>query len=190
MRRLTLKKESSKKEKAWKISLGVSLILLMAAGPIGYAFFSGDNSSFGNSEIDYKGYVFYLDENGRWNSEIDGYTFTTTYNPFDTENISIDFELSLNEFYNKPLYFVNAEGYSELIGNIERFAERYQEVCLEELECEKELVVKNCSSNVVVFKESEESSVRREGNCIFIESPVEERTKLNNRIIFKLLGIQ
>ncbi|MEA3329204.1 MAG: hypothetical protein U9Q06_00485, partial [Nanoarchaeota archaeon] len=146
-------------------------------------------------KVESNGIEFVEDGNGYWNFEIQGHNFKTVYNGLETENIEADFEFSLNQLNNLPLYYIggNREEISELIQNIGEFLIRNPaEVCLEGTGCGEGELVRNCSSNILVFRVSEEEEIKlyKEENCVFINAPEGEEIKSVDKIIFKLLGIQ
>jgi len=191
MRQIKTQKEIEKKQNRNKAIIAFVFIGLMVLSTAGFALFSG--TGIGNENIrDYNGVEFSLNENGYWEFQIQGQNFQTSYTPEETEQISADF-VSISEINGKPLYFFNsdASSLSEIVYNLGRYASRYQEVCLGGMPCNNpENVVKTCDDNVIVFRESNESSVIREDNCIFLNSSPGNEVLVSNRLIFKALGVQ
>ena len=141
----------------------------------------------------YNGFESVKDESGFWKTETDNGIIATTYTPSETENILINFDISLLSIYQKPIYYVpeTNEDVSEIFRNLDIFALRFQEACLEGRNCENEnVVVKTCSDNVFVFSESENIKIYKQENCIFIEAPLNEQIRASDRLIFKIFGIQ
>ncbi len=195
MRKIKSKEDIEKRQniKAWVV--GGVLIALMVLSPLGFSLFNRGGGGNNPDKIEYQGFEFVRNQNGYWKVEIDGETFTTRYNPLETENISMDFIFSRSYFYNKPLYYVygNENAMNEFLYNLGRFSERAQEVCLENKKCRGEFVIKNCSSNVIVFNEnnvSESIKIYKEQNCVFINAEDKEQSRAVDRIIFKVLEIQ
>ncbi|PIN94216.1 hypothetical protein COU56_02895 [Candidatus Pacearchaeota archaeon CG10_big_fil_rev_8_21_14_0_10_31_9] len=191
MRQIKTQKEIEKKQNRNKVIIAFVFIGLMVLSTAGFALFSGTGISNKNVK-NYNGMEFSLNENGYWEFQIQGQNFQTSYTPEETEQISADF-ISINEINGKPLYFFNpdASSLSEIVYNLGRYASRYQEVCLDSMPCNNpENVVKTCDDSVIVFRESNESSVIREGNCIFLNSSPGNEVLVSNRLIFKALGVQ
>ena len=51
-------------------------------------------------------------------------------------------------------------------------------------------IVKTCDDNVIIFSESDENSVKRDNNCIFLNFSPGNEVLVGNRLIFKSLGVQ
>ncbi|MFA5019528.1 MAG: hypothetical protein WC533_00335 [Candidatus Pacearchaeota archaeon] len=193
MREIKSKEEQDKKKRRNQIIIGVILIGLMVISTAGYSFFNEDNKNNKN-KITYNGFEFNRNDNGYWEIEIDGEKFITLYNPKETEDISLDFDITIEQYYQKPLYGVFKEQYAEaeILNNIGRYIQRYQrDVCVEGIKCDNENApVKNCSSNIMFFSISNETNIYKQDNCLFIKSSESEQIKSADRIIFKMLGVQ
>ncbi|MEK6891363.1 MAG: hypothetical protein AABX03_04470 [Nanoarchaeota archaeon] len=199
MRKIFTKEQVDKRKKRNQILVGIVLIGTMVISTLAYAFFSSDGGSTGavGEKIKYNGVEFVRNENGYWQYSMEGVSFYSYYSPSETENVNISQILTLNELYNKPLYFVssNPSASSEITQNLGRYASRYQETCLTSSgvklgECDENTVEKTCADNIFVFKEANETKVERKDNCLFIESLYSEQVLISDRIIFKTLGIQ
>ena len=59
------------------------------------------------------------------------------------------------------------DAFSGITNNLGRYASRIQEACYGE--CERDFPEKDCSENLIVFKEMEERKIYQEEKCIFIE---------------------
>jgi len=195
MRKIISQAEFERKQRKKRFAIGIILIFVMVSSVLGFAFLNqghGNNFKKNSSKLEYNNFIFLRDLNGRWQTEIDGQTFSTVYNPKETENINMKILWSIEDFYGEPLYFVadNKEAINELMYNIGRFAQRSQEVCLDKTECEDDFVVKNCSDNIVVYRESKATNIYKQENCIFIEAPYDDQVIASDRLIFEVLGIQ
>ena len=192
MRSLVHKKDNTKRN---QIILGVFLIIVMTFGTFAYAFGSrGDEDS--SEKIEYKGIEFVQDASGYWYFNTQGYEFITKYNPEETKNIVFFSSFNLNNYANKPLYFVGdlKEGASEISRNLaDRFVLRIQEACLNEEECEGDIPVKNCSvDNIISFEQVLEEgleTIYQEENCVFIIADSVNQTRYADRFLFEILGI-
>ncbi|HLD98094.1 MAG TPA: hypothetical protein VI815_02120 [Candidatus Nanoarchaeia archaeon] len=199
MRKIFTQEQLDKKKKIKQGVVGIVLIGLMLVSTLAYAFFNtGDGGSGGVGEkVKYNGFEFVRAENGYWEFSSDGSTFFTYYNPKETESVNVTSYLSLEEIYNKPLYFIvsNPTATNEILQTIGRYSSRYQSVCLEKNgvkigECNADNPIKTCSDNIIIFKEANETNVYRDGNCLFIDAIYSDQTIIADRIIFKTLGIQ
>ena len=200
MRKIETAEEINKRKKRNQLIVGGILILIMVVSTAGFAFFSNPdtNTTQTTEKINYNGLEFERDQNGLWNFNIQGQAFSTVYNPEETKDIQIGFTSSINDFYNKPFYYVlsNTEASGEIERNIGIYAERTQEICLQGINwqnCTSEMAVKNCTSNVFVFRETSQlntTNIYKQENCIFIEAEYPEQVKASDKVVFKILGVQ
>lgn len=192
MRKILTKEESEKKRKRNQLIIGVILVGLMILSTVGYAVLNNEEN-VSQGRVKYNGIEFVKDANGLWESKVNGQNLITYYNPEETENISANLMVTLNDFYAKPLYFVldNKDAAGEIIRNIGQYVLRSQEVCLDTMVCESRAVIKNCTgNNIIVFKEKDQIKLYKLENCVFIEAPFESQVLASDRLIFKLFNIQ
>ncbi len=199
MRKIETAEEVDKRKKRNQLIVGGILILIMMVSTAGFAFFSNPNTNNpqDSEKITYNGLEFKKNQKGLWEFNIQGQVFSTIYNPEDIKDIELNFTSSINNFYNKPLYYVisNPEAAGEIERNIGIYAERSQEICLQDAawqNCSSELVIKNCTNNIFAFREElvNQTNIYKTDNCIFIEAQYEDQTKASDKVIFKLLGIE
>ncbi len=196
MRQIQNKEEIKKKQKRNQVIIGIALVVLMVSSTIGFAVVFNNSPGTNTSEdekISYNGIEFTKGQQGLWEFNVQGSTFTTYYSPKDTESIEINLSANINDFAQKPLYFssTNKEAISEIATNIGRISSRAQEACLNEETCEnKELPIKTCSDNIIIILESNETKTYKQDKCIFIESPKEDHLMLSDKLVFRILGIQ
>jgi len=194
MRKIQSQEKIKKKQKNMQMIIGFVLILVMVLSVIGFGLSGNFGTSHSNNQIEYNGYEF-VNIGGLWRFNVNGQEFVTTYNPKETENISINGIIRLSDYSNKPLYFIPDEelAIKEILYNIGKFSLRYQEACLQGENCTGDFVEKNCSSNMIIFKKIdilEQIKIYKEENCLFIEAPADEQLRASNKIIFSLLEIQ
>lgn len=194
IRGIRTQEEIDKKKRMNQIIVGGVLIFILVLSTAGFAFFSNPNSSQqpGNEKINYNEYDFKKGNNGFWEFQIEGQTFSTIYNPYETENITLDFQTLINNYYGRPIYFIlsNPAAADEINRNIGRYASRWQEACLLGEKCESNFAIKNCTDNIFVFKETNYTKIYKKESCIFIEAPYDEQEKVSDRLIFKMFGVQ
>ncbi len=160
MRRLETKIESEKRRKRIVSILSTFMLSIMVLSVLGFSFLSntGDSSNEegnpnqGQLKIDYGGQTIYLMSTQE-----------------DIENISININILPQIYFGKTLYIVseNQGILQEIASTIGLFSSRVQEAC--HGPCEKNLPERNCTDNLIIWKESEENKVSKEDNCIFIE---------------------
>lgn len=191
MRKIETREETEKRQTRNKVIIAVIFIGLMVLSTAGFALFSGNGITKKSSKT-YNDVEFKTNDNGYWEFKIQGQSFQTSFTPEETESISAD-AISISELSGKPIYFVNSDPASanEILYNIGRYATRYQDVCLKDSNCTNpDNIVKTCDDNLIVFKESDEDSVKRDNNCLFINYSPGNEVLVGNRLIFKALGIQ
>src|SRR3989344_2602266 len=195
MRRIEIKSEIEKKEKSKRMIIGIILVAVMLIGTLGYGFLSRLEAGGANSKKElYNGLEFVMTDSGYWYAAISGYGFYFQHLPKEAENISVPFA-RLEEYSYKPLFFVFNDGDMAAKGEIYRslkdFTSAYpQDACLAGATCESnELPEENCSSNVIIFNVKNETSIHREENCVFIESPAEDMVRAADAFLYRLLGV-
>jgi len=180
-----------KPNRGMQLILGLGLIFVMLFSTLGYAF--RDKGGEEPNKVEYGGVEFIKDASGYWNFNIQGLSFLTKYNPQETENLSFFSSLNINEYVNRPLYFVGGfnEPILEINRNLGQVVRRVNEACLSE-DCERDLPIKNCSvDNIVVIREPNEERGRiyQEENCVFIIANLGNQTLYADKFLFKILGI-
>jgi hypothetical protein len=182
LRKIKTAEELAKKRKRNQIIIGIVLIGLMLISTAAYSFL--DNRDDSEKPVEYNGYKFYR-TGEYWLLNIGQQDFYFQYLPQETENISISGNWNLEDFYERPLYIVNDNPASqEVLANLARFASRYQEACLDE--CEKNLPVKDCSDNLIIFIEGE-NKIWKEQNCTFISGDL---IRGSDRFLYGLVGVK
>ncbi len=191
MRKIISKQERESKGRRNQFIIGGILILVMVMSTIGYAFNREEDSSI---KIMYNGFEFTKDSSGFWGASIGEFQFLFKYNPKETgEN---NYELNrMNSYYNKPLYIYSNsnEAEIEIYRNLfyqNQIVQRMQYACSEGDACEGDYPVKNCTDNFIIIKESNNSGIRQQENCVFIQGKNEDLAKLADSFLFKITGIQ
>ncbi|MGC9309157.1 MAG: hypothetical protein ACP5D2_00490 [Candidatus Nanoarchaeia archaeon] len=180
MRKIETAEEKDRKQKKKQTLIGGVMVLLLIMSTAGYAILSGTGNAETNI-VEYNGFKF-KSSGGYWILQSKQLAFQ--YLPQEVENVSIDGQFNLQQYNNKPLYFVNNNPASqEIIYNLQGVYLRWQEACLNE--CDN-LPIKNCSSNLIIFKESEETRVYKDENCVYITG---NYIKATDAFIYKLLDI-
>jgi len=195
MKALISQEVKDKKVKRNHLIMGLILILLMVFSTLGFAFGNRINSN-SVEEIEYNGIKFVRNLNtGYWSFNIQGFDFITSYNPTETQDINFLNYQTINNYANKPLYFVGESGehFSELDRNLrDRFVLRINAACLDD-ECEGDFPVKDCSQdNIIIVKEAVdgEEKIYQEENCIYIIASYQNQVRYADAYLFDLLGIK
>jgi len=187
MRKIITVQDREKKETRNKVIIGIVLVVLLVFSTAGYAFYRTGSDEI--KKILYKDIEFVLQNDGLWHAEVQGNELKTVFNPEETENISGFLSISLLNYQNKPLYFSydsDRQGVGEVVMNIGSHVGRVQHVCLDE--CEEDLPVKNCTENIIIIREGEETLIKQEDSCIYI-SGKGDIIRASDAFIFKLFKI-
>ncbi len=191
MRKIISKEQEDKKRKKNQLLVGGVLILIMFLSVLGYSI--GNNKENENEKIKYNGFEF-TEQGDFWILNMGNFQFSFMYNPNEVESIKTTLN-PINNYADQPLYIYseNIEAETEVYKNLVYYnsiAERIQKACPENEECAEGLPVKNCDNNFIIIKESNNSAVRQEDNCVFIDGKKEDLTKLTDSFLFKLIGVQ
>lgn len=191
MRKILTKEEKEKKTRRNQLIIGILLIGLMVFSTLGYALRGDDEET---KRIEYKDIKFIKDDSDYWSFNIEGYDFVTRYNPQEVEDIYFSNTLTLQNYANKPLYFVGnyQEPFFELSRNLNYFVLRFNDACLDGNCSEvKGFPVKNCfDDNIIIIQESDEEEILIDKNCVFIKANEGNQTKYADAYLFRLLGVK
>ena len=191
MKKLASEHEEKKKRKRNQIIVGIVLVSLMILSTLGFAL-QGNSGNSGNVENDnpnkltYNGFDFvYI--NGLW---VIG-NFAFTYNPKQVPDIKS--ELKDATYYQRSpvyIYSENKEAEIEISVNFRSIAERVQRACIEGVECSNDVPTKTCTDKFIIIKESNNSRIVQEDNCVYIEGSKGELVKLADQFLFTILKIK
>jgi len=167
------------------VAIMIGLLVLSTAG---FAIMGNRSENSGASKEKYGDFEF-VKYGGGWATELQGQVYYFSYLPQDVENVSVIGFYSLQDYANKPLYFVNTNvAAQEILGGVNNIVERYQEACLEGFNCTStDLPVKNCTSNVIVFRKENNTKVWQEENCVYISGNF---VRGADAFLYKILGIR
>jgi len=187
MRKILTKSQQKSKERFNQILVGLVLIFIMILSVLGYGLVGRDSSK--EEKIIFNGIEF-KKINNLWEIEQENFKFVFKYNPKEIERVNSQVDY-FDSYYNKPLYISseNLEATEEIYQNMYSFVERMQKACLNEEECEGDLPIKNCENNFIIIRESNNSRITQNQNCVFIEGNQENLVKLTDDFLFKILGI-
>ncbi|MBU2504072.1 MAG: hypothetical protein KJ879_03425 [Nanoarchaeota archaeon] len=197
MKRLISRHDKDKKQKRNQLVVGFALAMVMLLSVVGYAFQSGLNSGGDSNGQDSGDSITY---NGIEFSQINGFWvaggFSFSYNPEEIESFFLKVSNDLigaTSYQGAPLYIYseNADAETEIRANLARVSSNVDGACVEGSECLNGLPIKTCDGEdkLIVIKESVETSVRQENNCVFIEGPKEDMLALADGFLFKVLGV-
>ena len=185
LRKIPTEEEKRKEERRKKrnmIILSVLLIGILVFSTAG-GFFSGIGDESGNgADGSAEGVQQVGDE---WVLNANGQVFRFGSSPEDARNVSIQIKSSFSDLYGKTLYVAseNDAAYYQIYMNLGNYLERVQQVCYGN--CTKNLPEKNCSTTMIVFKQSSEDKIYQEEGCVFIDGNL----RTVDAFIYKLLGL-
>lgn len=187
LNKIKTQEELQKEKRRNQIIIGVILIGIMIVSTAGYAILSNTKNDGGGEKISYKGFNF-VRQQGYWMTEANGRAFIFQFLPEEIENISISGVFNLKDYSGKTLYLVNNNPASVVIlQNLGQSLERYQEACMEGINCTgKDLPVKTCKDNLIIFLVEEDKGIYKQDNCVFITGNV---NKGADAFVYKLAGI-
>ena len=190
IRKIKTQEEIDAKKRKNKILLAVSIIIIMVFSTLGYALIG--NGAGAQQKKKYNGYTF-VQNNGYWSVTAENQAFYFKYLPEEIENVSVKGIYNLQTYSNKPLYFVNNNiASNQILSNLGSLISRYQEACLEDMNCTSNLPKKTCEDNVIIFENfnensSSETKVYQNKNCVYISG---DFTKGADAFSYKLAGIR
>lgn len=143
---------------------GIIMLLLLVLSSVGYAFITQVESGGSGANTSQNG-VQYSGNTINYN----GQQITLLNQIDDLKNINVNINFDLNNYYQKPLYIdsLNPGIVSEISSTLGVYTLRAQQACYGK--CDRNLPEKDCSENMIIWKESNESKITQNQNCVFIE---------------------
>ncbi|MBI4159039.1 hypothetical protein HY500_02145 [Candidatus Woesearchaeota archaeon] len=174
--------------------MALFIIFLMVSSAAGFIFgsFSQENQ---DSNLEYKGQKFLLNQDGRYFTTISGVQFVFDNNPQELENIEAP---SLDLFNSQKFYIIfDPPQDNQVIGyNMQKLGYFLQAnnkivytACSEEEGCPEDLPIKDCREYSFYFKQANQSRAYIQDNCYVIEGKDEDITKFTDKIDLKLVGL-
>ncbi len=197
MRKILSKEEKQKKQQRNQFIVGGILIAVMLFSTAGYAFYGGLNDDAGNSgkKMQYNGYEF-INNGNLWILNLGESQFGFINNPNEINSLNIETIGLLKELYNyqdKVLYIDSNdnEASSEIYINLVNNVQRIQQACLNETLCkDKNFPIKDCSNNLIIIKESNNSKIEQNKNCVFISGKKSEIIKITDSFLLDIIGVK
>ncbi|HVY01942.1 MAG TPA: hypothetical protein VHA12_04230 [Candidatus Nanoarchaeia archaeon] len=182
MRTIGKKEDHAVKAKKNARNFTIFLLGMLVLSSIGYAFLSNPNVGTKQTTNTNSGVSLVGD---RWVFGNTGSEISLAYSPEEVENVSVSFFGTLNDYVQEPLFLdiENPGILTEIASPLQQYASRVQEACYGN--CTRDLPEKDCSANIIVFRESDMQSVRQEQRCVFIEGDM----KAADAFVYELFGI-
>lgn len=182
MRKIQTPEEIEKKRKRNMIIMSVLMLGILTISTIGYSFLSADeDEEQGLNDEDGDGIVAY---GGKWLVDLNGKQLLLENHPDELKNISVNISINANSYANQEIYVDSANQgvFSEIAINLNGFAGKIQKACYGS--CEEDLPEKNCSANLIVWRENAENKIYQEENCIFIDGDL----KSVDAFLYRIFG--
>ncbi|MEK6933684.1 MAG: hypothetical protein AABW75_02290 [Nanoarchaeota archaeon] len=189
MRKIESAEEIERRERKRNRIITFFLLGMLVLSTLGIAFFYNDsstsdarkdnenNSSNGKPKVEQSG--------DRWSVRFGDQVLLFSSSPEIAKNISANFSQTLSDFGSATLYIDSKNDgiKSEIASTLGLYSQRVQEACYGK--CEKNLPEKNCSVNLIVWKEGEENKVHHDEKCIFIEGDI----RAADAFLYRIFGI-
>ncbi len=185
LRQIKTQEQIDKKKRKDQIYIGGILIILMTVSTLGYSIINraGDKNSSTRTELG----INFVRENGLWKMTKNGRVFAFQNLPSEVENVSINGSFNLAAYSNKPIYFIGtSQGMPEILNNMAGYVLRYQQACVPNIACSGNYPIKNCSSNLIIFKNGDGTKVSQDNNCVYISG---NSVKGADAFLYKILGV-
>jgi len=160
--------------------LSIFMLVILLGSTAGFAFISYQQDSPPETTETVQ------DTGNGWTLNWQGQTFSLRTSPSAVADISVQTTNNLDTYMNDVLY-VDAESdaiLTEISSTIGRYTQRVQSACYGS--CERDLPEVNCSSNIIVWKSSEENMVSQKEGCVFIDGDI----RSVDAFIYRILGVQ
>jgi len=179
MRKIGTQHEIEEKRRRNTIVISSALLVILFGSIVGYGFLSNPGSEDSGSEGDIQNVGDY------WIVNVGEQRFYFLSSPEEARIVPYYAQANINDYVGSPLYIASEnEGIAhEIASSLGRFAERVQPACYGK--CEGNLPEKDCSENLIVWKEAEISTIYQEGNCVFIEGDM----VAVDAFLYRILGI-
>lgn len=159
MRRLETKEEAEKKRKLKTSIISFVLLIIMLLSTLGYSFLSNTSSKNDANNV----------TSGKITFQYQGNDFILLSSYDEIKNISVNIS-QIPEMYSGKILYIDSKNIGvsqEIASSLGKFSSRVQGACYGA--CEENLPEKNCTDNLIIWKESKESRIFQEDNCVFIE---------------------
>lgn len=162
MKRIETREDAEKKKKRNARIISSVLLGILLFSSLGYALIYSIDSGTTSEAT-----------NGFYRAEIEGRIFQFSYFPEDLSGVVVEQNFELNDYRGKPLYLVsNSDVVNYEIGStLGFFASKVQRACFGT--CEENLPEKDCSENLIIWKDSTEEKILKDQNCVFIDGDLQ-----------------
>ena len=189
---MTFESEKKREERLRKrnLFLGVFIAIILVLSTVGFAALQGNR---GNEEENQEGN---FSQEGRFQTKVENYVINTKFSPLEInkcENCG-----SYQKYLNSVVYYIaetdgETRAISEVNFNLNQLIKRGQFACGPESNLsyceEKHLPTKDCSSNLIIIKESDKNKIEIKENCVYIYGEKENLIKMADEFILNIFGL-
>lgn len=184
MRKILTQEEIAKRDKRRNRVMAIFILAIMILSSVGFAFIYNAED---NQQIQAGAQGVVQNLGGRYYATWGGQEFSFATSPESALNATnMSFIPGISKYVGKPLY-VDVEGdiiYSEIAFNLEKYAERVNRACFDNCE-NSSYVEKNCSDNLIIYRQSLDNLVYQNESCTFIEGDI----RAVDAFLYKEIGI-
>ncbi|MBS3076815.1 hypothetical protein J4233_00935 [Candidatus Pacearchaeota archaeon] len=186
MRRLGSKKDAEEKRKRNTLILSIFMLFILVGGTAGYAFISNPSQSAQVNAPEENGSSLARLVGNQWVVTLNGRNLPFINSPESVADVLVNTTVSITTYSGLSLYISsgNSAVNAEITATLGNYASRVQRACYGF--CEEDLPEKDCSDNLIVWKDSPQNRVYQEENCVFIEGDL----RAVDAFLYKVLGIQ
>ena len=164
LRKIESKEELERKSTRRTRILTIVMLLILVGSTFGayFGFREQGNSDNGIQSL-----------GNQWAVNFNGQQLIFSSPPNVTENVELGLTFDLQTYYQQAVYVAAENGaFSYEIGStLGRYTARIQEACYGD--CSFDLPEKTCDDLLIVVKESNESRIYQQDNCVFIDGNIE-----------------
>ena len=177
MRKIVSEEERQKHANRKKSILTILMLIILLGSTAGYAFLSYTSTDSQNN-------VPTQQTGAGWPFIAGGNTLYLKNSQEGVQNISVSIYNNFGSYSGKPLYIAsdNSGITSEIANTLGLYTYRVQEACYGP--CTRDFPEKDCSENLIVWKQSDENKVYQNNSCIFIEGDI----RAADAFIYKILS--
>jgi hypothetical protein len=171
MRRIQTQKEKERKKRKKDTIITLTLLGILILATVGYTLMQGNNQE-DSKTIEINGRTF-TNLGTTWGIQYANQPYYFSELPNETSNIQVTMNKTPSDYYGQTLYLSQENEYTQFILTNLPSLERSQLACVDssnpinDVPCEDTtLPTKNCSSNLFIFVESDQTKVEQQDNCI------------------------
>lgn len=180
MRKIIPQDELETKRKSRNRIFAFVVLGMLILSSVGYAFLSNPDAETVNQISNEK----VQNVGDQWLVRYGDQIHYLSSSPESAKDIPVNSYLGLGDYAGKIVYLVanNQDIENEIGGNLGIYA-KIQKACYGE--CNEDLPIKDCSSQMIIWKDSSENKVYQEDQCVFIEGDI----VAVDAFLYRLLGV-